>query len=314
MAQINIEFDKAIRSSEEIIKIASRLKSVQSGIDAVKLDGILDGAYSGSIDRSIRKTVGNLADAAVKMESLGSALAVIANKYKAAEASIAGEFAQVGQIGKIAENISKRKKGTDKRNKWQKFWDWLFRREPDAYEATTAEQEQAADAAMRHRLWEILQDEKYSRENWDRASVAERKQILQDYMDEVIKAYGLEHVKHKIVWNNNATYTDTRINWGSYNHGSHKVSLNPHALTDSKGNWDSYELIGTVSHELRHAYQHEAVDHPTHFMVTQETIDRWEYGLDPAHYISSDKNFTAYYNQEVEVDARSFQVDRDGSY
>ena len=40
---------------------------------------------------------------------------------------------------------------------------------------------------MKQKMWNILQDEKYSQENGENSSVEERKQILQDYMNEVLE-------------------------------------------------------------------------------------------------------------------------------
>lgn len=234
------------------------------------------------------------------MNSLGEALQDIANTYRETEKAIMEDAAQ---------EFSSAEPGTDKRKWWGKFWDWVTGKEPDEYDTTTLEQEKAADMAMKWELWNILQDEKYSQETWDNSSVDERKHILQDYMDEVIKIYGLEDVKPKIEWDSEATYSASSITWGYYSHGKHSVTLNEQALTDSLGNWDSYELLETVSHELRHAYQHEAIDHPTKYMVSKETIDVWKDNFD--HYINSDDDYSGYRAQPVEVDARDFQVGRD---
>lgn len=87
-----------------------------------------------------------------------------------------------------------------------------------------------------------------------------------------------------------------------------RTTLNEKVLTDSISWCDSYELLGTVAHELRHAYQHEAVAHPTRFMVSQETIDAWKYNIN--HYISSDDSPKGYWDQVIEVDARDFEVSR----
>ena len=119
----------------------------------------------------------------------------------------------------------------------------------------------------------------------------------------------LQDVNPNIKWDSDATYSANTITWGYYTHGSHTVTLNAQALTDSKGNWDFYELLETVSHELRHAYQHEAIDHPTDYMVSEETIDIWKENF--KNYISSGDDYQGYRNQPVEVDARDFQVSRD---
>ncbi len=303
MAIINADTDKIISYSQEIVNLARELKICNSGINGIKLTGCMEGTYSVSLEGSIRSVAYSVLNEAAKMESMGKALQTIAEKYRATEK------ANLGILSNASYSETSGERGTDKRNWWNKFVDWVWRREPDSYDTTNIEQEKAADAAMKRRLWNVLQDEKYSQEHWEKASVEERKQILQDYMDQVIVIYGLKDVDRTIIWDKNATYTPTRITWGSYTHDTHTVRLNERALSDSVGNWDSYDLLETVSHELRHAYQHEAVDHPTDYMVTAETIATWKDNFD--HYIRPEVDRTGYRNQPVEVDARDFQVNRD---
>ena len=303
MAEFSLSTEKIITSSQDIIKIAAQLTELRCSIENVKLEGNLNGTWRAYAENSIKRIIENVSDEAAKMGSLGDALQVIADSYKKTEQSIIAQ-----QENMAASNAEASSQGTDKRNWWGKFWDWVKKREPDQYEATASEQEKAADTAMRQRIWQVLQDHKYSQENWDASSVENRKKILQDYMDEIISIYGLKNVKTKIKWDSNAEYSASRITWGYYSHGSHSVTLNAQALTDSQGNWDSYDLLETVSHELRHAYQHEAVDHPTKFMVSKETIDTWKKNFD--NYIDSGTNYQQYRDQPVEVDARSFQVTR----
>ena len=304
MTDFSAELQQINISAEKLTELKRRLNDLKSEVDGVKLRGIMNTAYSYRIEAALRGISGKILDEAVRMDSLGSALRYTVTQYRNAENAIMNTSA--GDIG------AGTKRGTDKRNWWGKFSDWLFRREPDEYETTTREQEKAADTAMKRELWSILQDERYSREHWDNASIEERKQILQDYMTAVIAVYGLQHVNPRIEWRNDLTYTENRITRGQYNHGRHRVRLNERALTDSVGNWDSYALLETVAHELRHAYQHEAVDHPTQYMVSQETIDEWADNFD--HYIQPNQNRDGYRNQPVERDARDFQVTRDGSY
>ena len=308
MAVINVDTGKIVASSQKTIDLAKELKSIRNSVDNIKFKGILDAQYRSELDSSIRKVSDSILNEAAKMDSLGSALQMIAAKYREAENA---NIDRVGNSSSGSKSTSE-DSGTDKRNWWTKFWDWLTRKEPDDYDTTTSEQEKAADAAMKKNLWIVLQDEKYSEEHWENASVDERKQILQDYMNEVIKIYGLQDVKTKIVWDSKATYTSNSITWGYYTHGTHTVTLNERALSDSVGNWDSYDLLETVSHELRHAYQHEAVDHPTDYMVSKETITTWKDNF--KHYINSSKDYQGYRNQPVEVDARDFQVSRNDNY
>ncbi len=306
MAEICIDIKKAMESSQEIISVAENLKKLKNELDSVKARGILDSPSGQEINQAIIKISEEISNEATKMNSLGDALQMIAHKYQAAEKTIASTQIKILKSSTGSETTEP---GTDKRNWWEKFKDWLTDKNPDEYDTTNSEQEKAADDAMKQELWNVLQDEKYSQENWDKASVEERKQILQDYMNEVAKIYGLQDVTPNIIWDPNATYESSTITWGYYTHAKHTVTLNEQALLDSVGSWDSYELLETVSHELRHAYQHEAIDHPTDYMVTQETIDEWDDNFD--NYISSDTDYTNYRNQPVEVDARDFQVGRD---
>lgn len=307
MGDFYINTDKVIQSSQDIISSAKRLKVLKDSLENIKLGGGLDGPSRKIKDKSINRILENVSDEAAKMNSLGDALKIIADTYQETEKSIVSIECKI--ISSSNLNAKYTNQGTDKRNWWNKFWDWITNKEPDAYDTSTMEQEKAADAAIKKELWDVLQNEKYSQENWDDSSIDERKQILQDYMNEVIDIYGLQDVKSNIKWDPDAEYNNNEITWGYYTHRKHSVTLNEKALTDSVGNWDSYDLLETVSHELRHANQHEAVDHPTKYMVSKETIDIWEENFD--NYISSETDYDQYREQPVEVDARDFQVNRD---
>lgn len=298
MGTFNADTDRIISYSVEIVNLARQLKYYNNDINNVSLAGCMGGPYGLALQSSIRRAANSVLVEAARMETMGKALRTIAEKYRATEKANSGILNQAGST-----------RGTDKRNPVEKIIDWFRHKEPDTYDTTTLEQEKAADAAMKRRLWEVLQDEKYSPEHWDKASVEERQQILQDYVDEVIAIYGLQDVDRRIRWDNEATYTDSSITWGYYYHDDHSITLNERALTDSVSSWDSYDLLETVSHELRHAYQHEAVDHPTDYMVTAETIAEWDYNID--HYIRPEVNYDGYRDQTIEVDARDFQINRD---
>ncbi len=49
-------------------------------------------------------------------------------------------------------------------------------------------------------------------------------------------------------------------------------------------------------------------EHPTDYMVSEETIDKWEDNFE--NYISFDDDHEGYKSQPVEVDARNFEVGR----
>ncbi len=304
MTDISVNTDNIISYSVEIHQTAVRLSRLGKEIEAVKKAGFFNSAYNTLINATIMNLSDNVLTKAAKMDSMGTALETIARYYRRTEKEIITGKCHVIGLAEILAGLP----GTDKRGLWEKIVDWFRHKDPDMYDTTTRAQEKAADEMMRGELRNILQDEKYSPEHWDKASIEERKRILQDYMNEVARVYGLKDVNLTINWGNDLEYTRETITWGYYTHKNHTVTINEAALTDRLGNWDSYELIGTVAHELRHAYQHEAIDHPTQFMVSKETIDTWKYNFD--HQIDPDVDFDGYYAQDIEVDARSFEVSR----
>lgn len=319
MSDFYINTDKIISDSQEIISIATRINEIQGGIESISLNSAFECYSKYRISKSIKKLIEEVADEATKMDSFGDALDYIANRYRRAENTICSSDGEmVSSIKAFSGKVVafKTASGKDKRGWLEKLWDKITGNKPDKYDKTTKEQEKAADEAMRMKLWKVLQNEKYSRENWAKLSIKERKKLLQEYMDEVMRIYGLKGVvSSKINWSKE-TYNNNEVTFGYYSDGifgfGREITLNENVLTDAIGIWDSYELLGTVAHELRHAYQHEAVRNPSKYLVSQDTLDKWSKNIkDYISYDPNKDNFNDYYNQIIEVDARSFEVDRD---
>lgn len=307
MSDFYINITKMMDISYEIISIIEKIKRIADNIDSVKMGDVLESSYKSYIEKTIKKITENILNEVVALDSLEQALEVIIKKYQETE-NVIKNISSERNFEEIV-NIEYVSTGTDKRNILGKFWDWITNKDPDAYDLTSNEQEKAANDTMKQELWSVLQDEKYSPEKWDYSTIEERKQILQEYMNEVITIYGLQDVNSQIIWDSDATYSNTIITWGYYTHRKHSVTLNAKVLTDDIVKWDSYDLMETVSHELRHAYQHEAISNPTDYMVSKETIDIWEENFD--NYISSGTDYEKYREQPVEVDARDFQIQRE---
>ncbi len=299
MSEFSINTEKALSLSQDLILQFESLKNQEEMGRGVDIYNSLDGKYSEQLKKRIDRILDSVLDEATRMNSMADALGVILNKYKEADRK---------PLDNIDSQSNSSAEGTDKRNWWQKFWDWLFRKEPDEKKATNDEQEKAADLRIKQRMWNVLQNEKYSQDNWKNSSLDERKQILQDYMNELISIYGLKHVKARISWEKKQEEKGS-VEMGNYLHANHTVTINETVLTDSISGINSYALLETVAHELRHAYQHEAIDHPTDYVVSQETIQKWKENFEK--YIRPENDMTGYWNQPVEVDARDFQVNRD---
>lgn len=306
-----INHNKAMGVSEEILQIYGELKNICSEINSIT-HGLSLGRATEGIKQQLRNIIFNMENGIDATKSLGEALDLIVKEYQKTEdlvvSNIKSAIEKSSDYSGSVSIMSSEGTGTDKRGFLSRLWGFICGDEADEYEATGSEQELAADLAIKKELWTVLQDEKYSDVKWSTYTIDEKKQVLQDYMDNVIEIYGLQDVKTQIVWDPSATYETGRITWGYYIHDNHTVTLNEAALQDSISRWDSYTLIVTVSHELRHAYQYEAIDHPTDYMVTKETIDSWDNSFD--NYISFDEDRIGYLNQAVEVDARDFEISR----
>lgn len=94
--------------------------------------------------------------------------------------------------------------------------------------------------------------------------------------------------------------------YGSYT-GDNKIQI---ALDKLNGEY-GYDLIKTVIHELRHAYQHAAINNPNLYIVSQETIAAWQENLLPGNVISGKDDFYGYITQPIEWDTHNFAMQTD---
>ena len=181
--------------------------------------------------------------------------------------------------------------------------DFIFKRDVDPeLTATTAEQQAAADEQMKKRAEELRNQERFSQATWEKASVEERKKILQEYLHEMEAILGVT-ISGNIVWDNNPP-KNGMINYGAYYPGSNQVHINQYILENKSGK-DSYHLMTTITHEMRHAYQHEAVKHPDRYKVTKETADAWKESI-RTYDQEEAKGYEAYRQILIERDARWF--------
>jgi len=114
----------------------------------------------------------------------------------------------------------------------------------------------------------------------------------------------------------NYTYSESEngyYNCGSYTPNTNTVSINEWVVEGNDG-INSYKLLTTVVHELRHAYQHAACDNPDQYVVSDETINTWRESFNnyksssgfEKEGMSPSEAYNAYRNQAVEKDARKF--------
>ena len=98
----------------------------------------------------------------------------------------------------------------------------------------------------------------------------------------------------------NYVYVMPEGKFGGYDVNTNSIELNSSYLE----NPDCEDLLNTILHESRHAFQAKCIDHPASVTVKENVIDVWKDNMD--HYISPEFDFEAYENQEIEKDANYF--------
>lgn len=139
------------------------------------------------------------------------------------------------------------------------------------------------------KVLEIFDDE-----NWQKLSTGERLSAVEMLSEAIGTRLGIARLPGIEVYNENDE------NYGSYDKSQNVIKINEQHMDNPK------ELVNTVAHELRHAYQNMRAD----------KLETWEdalfrYNFD--NYISTVPLpgggylfFTDYQDQYVEVDARAF--------
>lgn len=137
-------------------------------------------------------------------------------------------------------------------------------------------------------------------ENWDNLSIEEKTALLNQYYHLAGETLGIS-VNDVIVEDLQAQFGEGTM---GYNNGDGNVHVDVSRLTDSSQLGD---LLNTVTHEMRHQLQTEAVARPEDFSdIPSDVLEQWKYELNPNNYIRPEYDYEGYYNQAIEVDARDF--------
>ncbi|WP_027296441.1 hypothetical protein [Robinsoniella sp. KNHs210] len=297
--EFSIEPKRTLENASSLEKMSKEIKVLAEQINDCRR-GLKGSSRSyASVNQKLNELYQKVLREASQMNSFQEALESIVQLYTDCEERICDEGAKVGAD---KPQLSADAKGTDKRGFWKQLWDFIFGEDKDkAYTATTDEQQQAADQEMQKRINELLASDTYSEEAWKNATPEERQELLKNYMNEIEGVLGI-NVKDEV----NFFYEkpkDGMITNGYYTDSKNRVSINSYII-DTYTPEKSYFLFTTITHEMRHAYQHAAVDHPTDYQVDKDTINSWKDNF--KNYISSDDGYENYRNQPVESDAREF--------
>ncbi len=154
-----------------------------------------------------------------------------------------------------------------------------------------SESEINIDYKLSDRISSIL--ENFQHGKWQDMDDNERMKIIKDYAKEIGEGLGLDSIP-------NIEISDEGEGQGSYNYETNTITITRKDIDNPD------EIVDTIPHELRHAYQH----------MRSEILDTHEdalYKVNFDNYITPKQLmdgswlfFADYYDQYVEADARAF--------
>ena len=148
------------------------------------------------------------------------------------------------------------------------------------------------DVDMSERMLDLL--ERFEPDNWAELSETEKYDAVTALVKEISKELGLKEEPFVFFIDREDGYC------GSYAFGVNTIVLNKNGFNDPR------ELVDTIAHELRHAYQYMRAEDPI-------TLEDHLFRANFENYISPEYNrngecinFKDYYSQYVEADARAY--------
>ena len=163
------------------------------------------------------------------------------------------------------------------------------------------ERERAAEQLLADSVTEIFQQGNViNKQQWQKASLSERTAMLEGLVGELNEVFGTD-VRFTTFYEKPE---DGMVTNGYYNDNSRRISINEYSMQDQR-----YEdVMTTVVHEMRHAYQHQVIRQPERYEVTPDNVQAWKDNFD--HYNAAEDGYSTYRNQPVEADARAFSENR----
>ena len=319
MAEFGIRFSDVENSIEILSYNAVELRQIQKELTSARKNLRSLGSATYRINSILSRIERSVMNKALSMDSLSDALEEISAYYRSAESRIvsgSGSMDTADSVQDIPEQIREKVISFFNRIRAMLVSWGIVKAERQTRtpgEAVTEAQEREMDLYLQGEIEELLSQERYSQETWKDASVEERKEILNEYLQDVAAVMGLQ------IGEINYTYTEASngtYNMGAYSTTSNVININEWVLENGGRNniQDSYNLMYTIAHEMRHAYQHAACNNPEQFVVTEETIRELQESIDNYRSqrgfmqegMNAEEAFEAYRNQAIERDARWF--------
>lgn len=320
MSTFKVNTDCLDRESSSIIQLAKVLREYNDVVTGISSNLGMNVLAREHLDITLKEINSQIFSEAAKMESLGDALVKIAEKYKETETKLI-DSCNVSAVSLEMVSISDKQMASS--TKLVQFRLWLLEhgivkaKSPKRKEEVTIYQEREMDLYMQQEIAKIRKNKRFSKKTWEKASTEERKQILQEFIEEVAKIMGLPAVP--IIWGPDEVLevpkepVNGHITTAFYADKKGLLYINDWIIESGDDNGvPSYYLFTSAVHEMRHYYQHQAVKHPDKYVVTVDTINSWErdFNLYIFPQMAEDGiqtyEFNAYQDQTIEVDARRF--------
>lgn len=232
-------------------------------------------------------------------EATVSSLRKTAELFETCEEEVMESFPGMGTEGTVLANV------------WNSPWlSWLdstldflniceYGRD---YEDPGAARQRARDELMQEEIEEIFQDEDLNEAAWKKASAKEKQEIMNEILKRINRIQGTD-VNTKVRY-----FTEQPDGAGIFTAGYYRdFGKTVHMNTFYLENFSYSAVMNTLTHEMRHGYQHAVIKNPDGFDVSESTAKAWDKNFD--RYISYEEkknNYQQYRNQPVEADANDF--------
>lgn len=123
-------------------------------------------------------------------------------------------------------------------------------------------------------------------------TIEEKERFISSIGNRILRNTGLSDVR--IEFSDNLKSTTC----GSHSSAEKRIVINRNLLKSP------LDALHTELHEIRHAIQHDAVQHPEKYGFDAQTIEIWQRNI--AYYISPKLDYEAYVLQPIEIDAETW--------
>lgn len=152
-------------------------------------------------------------------------------------------------------------------------------------------------------------------ENWYRMAETERLQVLQRFENILAELEGRPSIPIRVIPPEQLREEEGGILFGYFSPSEKVICINPKFLKSRKSItgvsvFDLPQILETIAHEGRHAWQHYVIDHPEKKLVDRKT--RLAILMNMSCYCSGNNPnlpFSCYEAQLIELDARRFARD-----